>query len=696
MAVLEKIRVKFAALITVVIALALLSFIIDPNTLQSVTSSMSSKFNVGEINGKSISSQEFQKEVDKYTTINEIISGQSSQNEQQQEAVKNAAWQSFIDKYIFIKKAKAAGIVVGEDEMLSLTTGDMLSPIIANNPSFLDESGAFSKERLVMFLNNIESDPSGRGKMYWDYIQNTILNQEYYAKYSSLFTSSNFTNSLMMDKKIEGNNVTANVEFVMVPYGFETDSTIVVSNKEINDYYHSKKENYKQIASRDIEYVVFEVVPSDNDIAETNKEILSVYDEFSTTESMKSFLLKNSDRQLSNMYYKAGELNSISPDVNDFVFENGSGVSGLFKNDNTFSAVRVLESKMLPDSVFVKHILLQGDNIAKADSLLNVLKSGKESISNVATLYSADKNTKVAEIGDLGWLTQTYMIPGMESVFDQELNEYFTLKTQYGTHIVMVSDKTELINKYKVAVLEQEVIPSNETYNDFYTKANTLASLAGGNYNGFKSAIDSLGLYAHPVNRMAESTDNLGAVDNTKEITRWAFEAKKGNVSDIITINKDYFFVVALKDIHKKGYNKVGNVAASIKSVLYAEKLADKKAAEVAAKINGLTDMNAIANALGTSVSTKDGIAFESLTAQGLDPIFIGAVTGAEEGKISAPLAGKVGTYVYKVLSKETGAFFTEDDAKNRDTQMAQYSTRMVLPVMMEMCGVEDNRARFF
>ena len=55
MAVLETIRVKFGVVITALIAIALLSFIIDPTTLQNVASSMSSKYDVGEIDGKSVS-----------------------------------------------------------------------------------------------------------------------------------------------------------------------------------------------------------------------------------------------------------------------------------------------------------------------------------------------------------------------------------------------------------------------------------------------------------------------------------------------------------------------------------------------------------------------------------------------------------------------------------------------------------------
>lgn len=698
MAVLEKIRVKLGVFITVVIALALLSFIIDPTTLEAVSNSMSSRNDVGEINGKDIRYQDFEKDVEYFTALSEMSTGTSARTEEQLEAIRNAAWQSLIDKYLFLRNAKAAGITVGEAEMVDLTTGDMVSPFISQDPTFMDESGNFSKDRLVQLVQNIHSDQSGSIRMYWDYLQNTIYTQQYYAKYGSLFTRGNFTNPLMLAKEIEENNNTTDVEFVMVPYGFQTDSTIVVSDSEINRYYKVHKEQYRQQASRDIEYVVFEVVPSDEDIAAANEQVLKVYDEFASADAadMKGFLLRNSDRPYSEYYYRSGELNTISSDVNDFVFNDGKGTSKVFTKDNTFYVARVMESRMVPDSVFVKHILLQGEQEALADSLVDVLKRGRESFANVAALYSADQNPNVAERGDIGWMTQTYMIPGMESVMTAPLNRIFVLDTQYGKHIVKVTDRTEPVLKKRVAILEKEAIASKETFNKYYSQANNVAAKAAGKYEGFRKAVEEEGLYAHPVNRMLESSDMLGAIDGTKPVTRWAFDAKKGKVSDIITVNNSYFFVVALKDIHKEGYATVEEMSSSIRNILYREKLGEKKAAEIAAKINGLTDMQAIADTLGTTVSTKENITFASLTSQGLDPKFIGAVSVAETGKISAPLAGNIGVYVYKVTGHDTGAFFTEDDAKARDAQMTQYSLQMLVPVMMQDADVKDNRARFY
>ena len=660
MAVLETIRVKFGILITVLIAVALLSFIIDPSTLQSVSSSMSSKYDVGEIDGKSISYMDFQADVDKFTAINEIVTGSSVQNEQQQIQVRNAAWQALVDKYLFIKNAKKAGLNVGEEEMLAIISGELDSPVFTQNPVFCDENGNFSKEMLLDFVNYLNSDETGRLKVYWDYLQESAKTQQFYAKYMSLFTQSNFTNPLMLTEKIAENNNTFDVEFVMIPYSYPRDTTIVVSDNEIKAYYNAHKKFYKQQASRDIEYVVFEVVPSADDIAAANQALIDVYDEFKTAENMKSFLLANSDRQYDNHWYKAGELNTVAKVVNDYAFGEKASVSEVLTEGDKFYAVRVLETAMVPEQVYVKYVPAAAENV---DSLLNVAEPQ--------------------------WIPQT---PGYEDVMVAKKGSKVTVNGL----VFQVLDTKDPVERKKVAVLEKGAVAGKETVNGYYAKANTFATKSAGKYENFQKALTEEGVYAHPVNKMLESSDRLGSIENTKEVTRWAFEAKEGQASNIITVNNNYFIVAALKNIHKEGYTPVSEVASQISNLLYNQKAGEKKAAEVAEKIAGLEDMAAVAEALGRTVTTKEGVAFSSLTSQGIDPKFIGAASVAEDGKVCGPVVGNVGVYVYKVTGRDAGAFFTEDDAKSRDAQMVQYSTQMVVPVMMEDAEVKDNRARFF
>ena len=698
MAILQKTREKAGLAISIIIALALLSFIVDPSTLESAVQMMSSKNNVGEINGKAVSYMDFQQDIENFTTINEMVTGTTAQNEQQQEQIRNAAWQNLLDKYLFTKKASEAGIKVGEDEMKALLAGDMVSPVISQNPAFMDENGVFSKTALQNFISNVSQDNTGRLAAYWNYIQNTVGTQQYYAKYGSLFNQSNVQNPLMLKKAIEENNVTTNVDFVMVPLGFTTDSTIVVSAADIKKYYEDHKQMFKQNASRDIEYVVFEVKPSEADIQATSEAMDNLYEEFSTTDAMKSFLAKNSEKSLDERWYKDGELNVVNPDVNTFVFSNASGTSPVYKdNNNVFYAARIMDSAQIPDSVYVRHILLRGTNQAHlADSLLNVLGKG-ENFSNLAASYSDDTQSAYdGEQGNLGWMTQNYMVNGFNPIFTAQVKKPFILKTQYGTHVIEVTKRTAPVAKKQVAILSKTALASNETFNEYYSKASKFANIAAGSYQNYLAAVDSCGAYSHPVNGVLESTSNYGAIDQAKEVTRWIFDNKVGKVSPIITVNNNYFFITTVKGIHNEGIATLSEVSPMINQQLYGELASAKAAANIAEKIKGLNDLQTIADTLHSIVSSGVDVRFASLAGQGLDPKFIGAVAVAPEGQICGPVAGTIGTYVFKVNSRETESFYTEEDAKNAAAQMNSYASKMILPVMMQEAEVKDYRARFF
>lgn len=694
MAILQKTREKAGMAVSIIIALALLSFIIDPQTLETAFNAMSSRNDVGVINGKTISYLDFQQDVDKFTTINEMVTGSSAQSEQQQEQVRNAAWQSLLDRYLFVKNAKAAGIRVGEEEMKDLLAGDMISPVVSQNPAFMDENGNFSKDALQNLINNISQDQTGRLKEYWNYIQNTVYTQQFYAKYGSLFTNSNFQNPLMLRRAIAENNNTTNVDFVMVPnYGMDT--TVKVSGDEIRKYYESHKNMFKQNASRDMEYVVFEVKPSEADINATNEAIGKVYDEFSTTDNMKSFLARNSEKGLNEYWYKAGELSTVNSGISEFVDANAQGTSPIVSDNNVFYAARIMATAQIPDSVYVRHILLQGATETKADSLLNVLVKG-ENFSNVAASYSADTRSAAdGEQGNVGWMTQTYMIPGFESVLTAQVGKPYIVKTQYGTHIVEVAKRTAPVAKKQVAILEKTALASGETFNSYYAQASKFSKIAAGKYNNYKSAVDSMGLYSHPM-KVTEATSSYGSISQAKEVTRWVFDNKVGKVSEIITVNNNYLFVATVTGIHKEGIAKIDEVKEAIRQQLYAQKASEKAAADIAQKIQGISDLQAIADTLHSSVSTGVDVRFASLAGQGLDPKFIGAASVAPEGKICGPVAGTIGTYIFKVNSRDTGSFYTEDDARNAATQMNNYTTQMILPVMMMESDVRDHRARFY
>ena len=654
MAILETIRVKFGILISVLIAVALLSFIIDPSTLQSV-SSMSSKYDVGEIDGKSISYTDFQAEIETITAISEM-NGNPVQGEEALAMVRQQAWQQFITDYLFIPSAKAAGFNVGEEEMYQLLSGEMLSGVLMQM-----FQGQLNKEVLMQIEADVEADETGRMKLFWDNLLETVYSEQFYAKYQSLFTKSSFNNALAVAEQIKGNNTTFDVDFVVVPFGFAQDSTIVVSDKEIKDYYNANKDNFKQIASRDIEYIVIDIVPSADDVTAANNAIAAVYDEFVAAENMKTFLLSKSERQLAKRWYKEGELKTLSSEVDAFVKAGKTGdVSPIFQNGNSFYAVKIMETAQVPEQVQVKYT-----------------QAGVEGAEEALAAAGAE------------WISQ---MDGFEDLMTTPKGQTVTI----NGILFQVVDTKDAVTKKRVAILEKTAQPSDATRSACYAKANSVASKAGGKYEGFKKAVEEDGLYAHPYNRMPESASRLGSVEHAKEVTRWAFEAKVGQVSGIISIDNKYYVVATLKGIHKEGYTPVEEVAARIQPVLYQEKAAAKKTAEVAEKINGLTDLAAVAEALGTTVSSKEDVTFASFTSTGLDNKFIGAASAAEVGALNGPLQGNTGVYVYVVTDRSEGAFFTEDDAALREQQMSYSALQMLLPVMMDEAQVKDNTARFY
>lgn len=693
MAALEKIRSKFGLAVSILIALALLSFIIDPGTLQTAINSMSTKYDVGKIDGKRISYTDFQENVEKFTSINEIISGSSSQNEQTQKNIRNAAWQDMMDKYLFIKNAKASGIKVGEDEMLSLVSSSNPSAILVQNPIFMDESGNYSEEVLRQFLSMVESDQTGRYRQYWDYLQNTIYTQQFYQKYGALFNASNYTNALQMSHAMASGNTTADVDFCVEYFPMYHDSSVVVTNDEVRRYYKAHKEFFKQQKdSRDMEYVVFEVVPSSDDINNTSLAMSNLYDEFVSTDNMKSFLAKNSDSPLSNYWYKSGELRTINEEIDAQIF-GGKDLTQVVKSGDDFFAARTMATKMLPDSVYVKHILLQGANAAtKADSLVNVLKKG-ENFSNLASMYSLDTGSAAdGELGSIGWMTQTYMIPGMDSVIEAKVGTPFVLKTTYGTHVVLVTKTSKPMLKKQVAVFKKSALASKETYNKYYAQASRFAAITNGSYDGYKRAVDSLKVYSHNLT-ITEATSSFGSIDQAKTVTRWVFDNKIGKASSILTVNTNYFFIAAVKGEHKAGYVPVEEATGVISNRLYTQKLQQRTMADVKENIKGAKSMEEVSERLGVEVEHSEAVSLASNT---LDPAMLGAAVTINDGVVFGPVKGAMGVYVFQTSNRQLGSFYTEDDARLREQQKTQYMGQFILSVMAENAGVEDNRERFY
>jgi peptidyl-prolyl cis-trans isomerase D len=699
MAVLEKIRVKMGIFISVLIGVALLSFVIDANTFRSAISMFSSKYDVGEMNGKGISYQDFQKKVDYYTKLHQMMTNSSSLDEQATEMVYQSAWQEFLNDEVMIPHLKSAGIDVGDDEMYDLTQGAQISPVLQREQTFLGEDGSFDKNRVTELIKAMAQDNSGNLSLYWSFLEKNIKNDQMYSKYISMLSKSNILNQVQMRRMIEDNNITSDVSFVMQPYGLLNDSTVSVSQSEIKKYYNVHKNDFEQNASRDIEYVVFTVEPSVKDISLTREDIDKLIPEFATTTNLKNFLLKNSDKALDQLYYKQGELKAVSPVLDSFAFAaKSTDVLPVYLDGNIFRSARIADIKMLPDSVNVQHILLRGaseDTLSKlADSLITVIGKGGN-FNELASKYSADRNPKAVP-GELGWMTQTMKVPGFDTCFVVPVGKVFKMKSVYGLHIVNVKERTAPVKKVQLAVLTKEAIAGKETYQTIYSKANEFASKAQGGYENFTKTAKELNQVPIPATGIPEGAKTVATYKNAREISRWVYEAKKGDVSQIISLDNKYFFIAALTGIKEEGIPPVEEVSAQISSILKRDKAIEKLAASVKEELKGIKTLDEAASKMGQAVNKQTGISFGSIGTQSFDPKFIGSVAGAKENILTGPIAGSVGIYVFNVDARQTGSFFTEADAKQRLMQYFSYQIQQVPLIIEKEASVKDRRAKFF
>ncbi len=699
MAVLEKIRVKMGVFITVIIGVALLSFVIDADTLRSALSMFSSKYDVGEMDGKAISYKDFQKRVDYFTRINQLMTGSAALDEKGSEMVNQSSWQDLLSDNVLIPAIEKAGIAVGDEEMFDLSQGSKISQVLLRERAFLDENGQFDKARLVNMIKQIPQDPSGDLATYWDYLEKNMYVDQMVGKYVTLLAKSSVQNPVQMRRAISDNNVTSDVSFIIQPYGFAQDTTIAVSSKEIKDFYNKQKNNFEQPAGRDLEYVVFEVVPSDQDISAAESDIQKLMEEFRTTTNLRGFLVRNSDKPLDNNFYKQGELVSKSAVLDSFAFKAKVGeVLEPFKEGDTYRAARVLATKQLPDSVFVNHILLANTDKAaakkSADSLITAIEKGAD-FAQVASANSLDKNPNVTP-GELGWMTGAAMLPGFDTCFVAPLNKLFTIETNYGLHIVKVTQKTKVLDKVQLAILEKGAVASKETFQNYYSQANELASKADGKIEMFNKLTQEKNLVPLQANNIPEGAKTIASYNNAREITRWAYQAQVGDVSQIISIDNKYFFIVALTKVREAGIPSMESLKNEIIAEIRKEKVQEKAVSKVKEQIAGLNTLGEIAEKLGTTISSQTGVSFGAPGSQSFDPKFIGYVCGAEPNTLVGPVAGNVGVYIFKVDKRDTGAFFTEDDAKARSSQALGYQVQMIPAILEKNAKVKDNRAKFF
>jgi peptidyl-prolyl cis-trans isomerase D len=199
-----------------------------------------------------------------------------------------------------------------------------------------------------------------------------------------------------------------------------------------------------------------------------------------------------------------------------------------------------------------------------------------------------------------------------------------------------------------------------------------------------------------PAMGIEEGAKTVATYKNARELSKWVYGAKKDEVSQIISIDNKYFFVATVTAIREEGIPSLASMESTITTILKREKSNEKMLAKVKEEVKGMTNIEEIAAKLGTTVNKQSGISFGAIGSQSFDPIFIGSVAGAKENTLTGPVKGNVGIYIFNVDARQTGAFFTENDAKAKASQMFSYQLQLLQGVFEKGGEVKDHRARFF
>lgn len=684
MATLNSLRTKGGIFLSLVIGLALVAFILgDLFSSNGIFSSR--KMRVGSIDGNKVSYVEYLNLSENQSRIIERLYGKNALSAEETDQVRNMVWENLVLQYAYQPGFEALGIVAGEDEQVDMVSGTYISPVISSmfvNP----QTGMFDQSILSGFVSSLDSDPDGSTTAIWLYLKDQMNSQRVMNKYVNLVGAGVFVNDLEVENALAVANDSFDARYVQLPFYSVPDSTISVSESEIKAYYKANKNIFKQGASRDIEYVVFDVLPSDDDFAAAEKYITDIAAEFEQSTTPMQYATLNSQSAVDKRYYKENDL-PLEYAAIAFGAKKGEMYGPVLEGD-VYKLARVAEIKSMPDSVGVKHVLLPASEKALADSLFQVVKSGKNTIEAVAAQYSSDPTC------DLGRMApDVFVEPFAEACIAAKQGDVFTVETQYGIHIVNLTYKAPSVNKAQIASIVYNVEPSDATQQAIYAQARDFMGLAEGSYEKFDNAVSQKALVRRQAT-VSSMERNVRGLDDSRELVRWIFNNKKGDVSSILDVNGDYV-VASVTGVKESGVAPLAQVSSQIRSKLVRQ----KKAEMLAAKMQGLSIAEA-AELEGASDGNIEKLTFSAfyVPSLGVEPALIGAVCGgAEQGKVSKPVTGVTGVFLAEVTGVEkTGDATAESERVRLEALATGYLAERVSQALDAQSQIVDNRVKFF
>ena len=689
MAVIGKIRER-GTLLVAVVGGALVLFVLG----EFLSNRMGGRAEqvLGEVGGEEIGVVEFERrvsdEIESYRNdFNQQVTAQLT------EQVRSSVWNEMVKSRAMMGQVAEAGFTLTRPEYDDVRFGENIMPEFRGQ--FQGEDGNPDKTKLRDYFSRVQLN----APVYYEIQARRIRENRLYAKYNTLVKKSAYVNSAQAHDEFNGKNTKATFTFVAKRYDSEPDSLYAVSDRDLRQYFdqHKNEPKHKQLASRSFDYVLFPVTPSEADRLSFRQELDGLRNEFESATNDSLFVIANSgSRTYSKVPYTEGAADKLT----DSLIVNAAvgAVVGPYAEGEQWKLVKVKELAAVPEAR-VRHILLstQGKDEAaqskRADSLLAVVKKDRSKFPNLVTKFSDDPGS-TSNGGVYEWFDKTRMVPEFTAAsFDEKKGAITIAKTSFGFHIVEVLDQRERQER-RVVTVDRQMKPSPSTFKEVYKKANEF-SLRNKTADDVKKAAEEQGLQLTPVEDFRADARSIPGLQQPSSVIPWVNRAKVGEVSDPKDAGDNYV-VGVLNSIREEGAPELEDV----REAFTKEVVKEKKAEAFIIKMQGKTDLNALAPELSVSVQTATDMLYNTFSIPGGYSEFevIGQIFALQNGQTSVPLKGDNGVYV-ATMTARTDATEPGDLSADKKSMVSRLRSRAengVFNALREAAGVTDNRHLYY
>lgn len=696
MSVIQTIRDRGTWIIFVIIAVALIAFILQDGAGRG-GSAFSNSSVIAKVNGTTIDRGTFEERLKNQEAM---YAGQGATREQLIGNVFNME----VDNIVLNQEFEKLGLSVSAKELNDILFGEN-SPL---RQEFTDPAtGVFKVDDAKKAFAQIKKSKNAEQvrMITAGYIEPTIQNS-LRNKYQNLLLQSVYVPKWLIEKQQADNNAVANASYVLYPYVAIADSTVKVSDADINNYVKKHSSEFKkEEETRSIVYVNFSAAPTSADSAATLSQITAWKNEFASTTDAAAFLGKvGTELPYYNSYFGGSRIMVANKD--SITRLPVGGVFGPYIDGNNFVIAKMVGIKQWPDSVSVRHILI-GTNDPQSGQMVRDDSTAKKLVDSIQTAIKggADFNGLVAKYSDDGgskdkggvydYFPQGQMvIPFNDFAFDNPVGSKGVVKTDYGYHYIEVLGQKNRAAAYKIAYLAKPIISSNETVNEANTAAATFAASAK-SAKAFNENAAKLGKPILPASDIKKNDFTVGTMSNTRSLVRWIYENKEGAVSDPTEVG-DQIIVAMISGINKAGLMSATEARPLVEGIIRNEK---KAKIIIDTKLKGST-LEELAKSSGASILRADSIAFNAgfVNGVGNEPKMVGAAFNkANVGKASSLIAGNSGVYAVKV--ENIGAKAADalpESVKQTLIQNRKMAAYRSVEALRKAATVKDNRFDFY